>query len=73
MPKVDGNGSLVIPKWFLIVTTVVIAPSVGGAAVWAYQMERQVAGVREEMAGQKATLELCVDRLDRVEDRLVTR
>lgn len=66
----DGNGALVIPKWFLVFTTVVLIPTLGGVAVWGYQMEKEVSGIREDLAGQRTTLNDSAKRIDRMEGQI---
>jgi hypothetical protein len=48
----NGNGYVVIPKWFVSFLSFVVSVVFAGAAVWAWQMSADVSAIKAEVRAQ---------------------
>ena len=48
----NGNGFVVIPKWFVSFLSFVVSVVFAGAAVWAWQMSADVSAIKAEVRAQ---------------------
>ena len=79
-PKTNGNGYIVVPKWFVSFLSFMTSVVFVGAVLWAWSISNDVSGIKAEI---RATNELRttslqdvrrrLDRHDQLFDRLLER
>ncbi len=79
-PKTNGNGYIVVPKWFVSFLSFMTSVVFVSAVLWAWSMSNDVSAIKAELNGsndlRRAEIDNIRRRLDRHDvliDRVLTR